>query len=141
MALAKIPGNVVDVQVATNLVTPVWKKIVCGTDTSIDGSVDTTTVTTKCGSIKARGSVSWTASGSAVANSTPGANEISITEIGTYFQDGTTLRMKVAHISNESLFYTDATGTFSAFTIGAGVDDNLNFDWTFEYDGNLDFTA
>jgi hypothetical protein len=141
MALTKIPGNLVDFQISTALVTPVWKKIVCGTDASLDGSVDTTSVATKCGTLKARGSVSWTASGSAVANQTPGANEVSVSEVSTMFQAGTQVRFKMAHVTTESIFYAEGQGTFSAATLSAGVEDNLSFDWTLEVDGDIDFTA
>lgn len=141
MALTKIPGNLIDFQISTNTVTPAWKKIVCGTDASLDGSVDTTSVPTKCGTLKARGSVSWTASGSAVANQTPGTNEISVSDVATMFQAGTIVAWKMTHITTESIFYSSGVGTFSAATITAGVEDNLAFDWTLEVDGDVDFTA
>ena len=140
MALTKIAGKDVDFQISTNLVTAAWKKVVCGTDLTLDGSVDTTTTTTKCGTLKARGSVSWTASGSAVANSTPGTNEISATDVLTLFQAGTPVLFKIAHVTTESVAYYAGQGTFSAMTINAGVDDNLAFDWTLEVDGDIDYT-
>jgi hypothetical protein len=141
MALTKIEGKLVDVQVSTNLVTPAWKKPVCGTDLSLDGSVDTTTVTTKCGSLSSRGSVAWVLTGSAIANATPGTNEISASDMGTFFQNGTQLLVKMAHTTTEALFYASAPGTVTAMTFNAGVSDNLSYDFTITLDGDLDFTA
>lgn len=141
MALTKIEGKLVDVQISTNLVTPAWKKIVCSTDAGLDGSVDTTTVNTKCGVLKARGNVGWTFTGSGMVNQTPGVNEISATEVATLFQDGTAILVKLAHVTTESIFYRSGQGTISAYSESAGVEDNVGYDFTIEIDGNLDFTA
>jgi len=114
--------------------------VVCGTDLTIDGSKDTTTTTTKCGTLKAQGSASWTMSGSFIGNSTPGTNEISITDLLILFQNGTPVLAKAEHVTTPGIASYTATGTFSAYTISAGVDDNLSADWTLEVDGDIDYT-
>lgn len=134
-----IKGNLVKLEIATNpdATTPTYKTVVCGEDVGLDASKDVTTRRTKCGVIKTAGDASWTATGSGVANHTPGSGEMSADEMAAVMQGDTDVLFRMVHEVDGALYYRQGRGIMTAYGESAGVDDPLEFDFTLEVSGNL----
>jgi hypothetical protein len=141
MAITKIEGKLVKLEISTNLVTPAYKMVVCAEDSTLDGSTDVNTRNTKCGVFKSNGNVSWTLSGSGVANATPDSDELSADEILTLFQDSTNVLWKLTHETGDTIIYREGQGFFSAYSEGHPADDLVGFDYTLEVDGTIEIAA
>lgn len=137
----KIEGKLVGVWISTNLTTPAYKEIVCGQDTGLDGSKNITTLETKCGTLKTAGPANWQLTGSGVANSEPGTNELSADELIGIMQGDTQVLVKLVHATDTALYYRQGTGTMTAYSESGSVSDSITFDFTIEIDGNLDTSA
>ncbi len=91
----KISSNDVLIAIATNLVTPVYKDVVCGQDINIDWSKDVTVLRTKCGVAKSAGTPSITITGTGIANHTPGGTELSADDLAAIMQGTTDVKVRV----------------------------------------------
>lgn len=137
----KIDGKLVNLQISTDLVTPVWKTVVCGQDVGIDGSKDVNTVRTKCGVLKSSGDTSWTLTGSGVANHTPEATELSADELVAIMQGDTDILARLTHATDDELYYRQGQGIMTAYSESAGEGDPISFDFTIEISGDLIIVA
>lgn len=141
MAVTKIEGKFVSLEISTNLVTPAYKMVVCAEDSNLDGSTEVNTRDTKCGVYKTFGNTSWTLTGSGMANATPDSDEVSADEILTIFQDGTPVLWKITHTTGDTIIYRQGQGTFSAYSETHPAADLVGFDYTLEVDGDVDISA
>lgn len=139
MAITKILGKDVTLEISTNLVTPAYKAVVCAEDSTLNGSTEVNSRDTKCGVLKSFGNTSWTLEGSGVANSTPETDEISADEILTIFQDSTPVLFKLSDAGGA--IYRQGQGTFSAYSESHPSADLVSFDYTLEVDGDIDISA
>lgn len=113
---------------------PDWKLAVCSTTDGLDISVDSVTTSTKCdGGWQSQlpGDGSWSFSHSALANSNPGANQVSYKEL-----EDVVLAKVNRHWKLESLnvatdgFYWEGFGFISSLTEGAAAGEYLTVDIT-----------
>lgn len=137
--MAKIEGKLVDFSISTVLTegSEVWKRLICGTDANLDGTAETTSKSTKCGTRKSRGPANWVLSGGFEADSAPTSDQYSADELINLFQDGTPVRWKMEHLTDENIVHRSGLGTFSAYGETYGVDDNMAGTYTVEVDGNI----
>jgi len=135
-----ISSNITGLWISTALDTPVWKEIVCGTDVSLDGSADITTTSTKCGTAKSKGSMSWSMSGSGVANHSPDSDELSADELIEIAQGTAQVLIRWQDNTTPANFYRSSTAHITAYTENAPEGGTVEFDFTAELQGNIDLT-
>ena len=140
MAVTKIEGKLVLVQISTNTVVPSYSTIVCATDSSLDGSNDVTRTKTKCGDLVSVSDTAWSLTGSGIASATPGAGELSIDELIAIMENGAEVLVKVAHATDTSIIYRQATAVPVSYTETHNEGELVSFDYGFEISGNLDIT-
>lgn len=133
----KIPGNLVAVEISTDLVTPDWKEVVCGQDASLDGSKDVTTTKTKCGTIKTASDPSWSFSGTGILNHTPGAGELSGDDLIAILQGDTDVLVRLTYATDDTLYYRQGQGVMTAYSETSNTDDPVSYDFTIEVSGDL----
>lgn len=136
-----IEGSVVTLSISTNLVTPAYKDVVCAINNGLSSSADVTTVDTKCGSSKARGSASYTLDGSFVANHTPGGSEMSADDLIALMDSGANFLFKMEDTGTPANYYRAGTGFFSSYNETANNKENVQGDFTIEVIGSVDSTS
>lgn len=133
----KIAGNLVAVEISTDLETPDWKEVVCGQDASLDGSKDVTTTKTKCGTIKTASDPSWSFSGTGILNHTPGAGELSGDDLIEILQGDTDVLVRLTYATDNNLYYRQGQGVMTAYSETSNTDDPVSYDFTIEVSGDL----
>lgn len=143
MALTKIEGSLIGTWISFDLVTPAWKEIVCAEESSglTGGSTVNTRRTKDCGPLKSVAFDGWTMTGAGVANATPTVTEVSADDLVTTTQDATKVLVKMAHKTDDDVYYRQGAGYFSAYSEEAPEGDAVGFDYTIEIDGNLTIVA
>ena len=123
-----------------------WKEIVCEEELSYNVSVDfATTQTKRCGTFKAPGIASFSASGSAVANADPTSTEVSAKDIADYVFGATKLAFRFFNVAYDTIqegevFYFSGDGYFGSTDGTSPAVDYVKFNWSFEADGEVDTT-
>jgi hypothetical protein len=142
MALTKIDGSLVGLWISTDGGTT-WKEVVCAEEShTLSGSSTTNTRRTKtCGPIRSTAFDGWTMSGAGVANTTPESDEVSADDLIVLMQGATEVDVKMAHSTDDGLYYREGTGSFSAYSEDAPEGDAVGFDYTIEISGNLTVVA
>lgn len=138
MATNELQADVLGLWISTVLTNPSssdWKELVCAENTGVSGSRDVNKKRTKCGVIKGYGPVDWQITGSGTTNTTPGTGKLSGNEVVDLFQDEIPVLVKIAHSTNDSLYYREGQGQFSKFTETANTGDPLSFDFTLDVSG------
>lgn len=137
-----IDGSVINLEISTALVTPVWKTVVCSTeDIGIAGATEgSNTVNTRCGVKKSKGRASWSISGSGAANRTVGGTEMSADELLTLFQDKTDFLVRVQDDATPADYYRSGQGVLSEYNETSPIDGIVGFDFNIEVSGDLDIT-
>jgi hypothetical protein len=133
-----IEGSLVTLSISTNLVTPAYLSVVCAINNGLSSSADVTTVDTKCGTSKSRGSANYTSDGSFVANHTPGAGEMSADAMIALMDSGANFLFKMEDVDGN--YYRAGTGFFSSYNETANNKENVQGDFTIEVIGSVDTT-
>jgi hypothetical protein len=136
-------GSVVGVAIATDLVTPVYKDVVCSKD---DIGVNGTTtggqeIATRCGVYKAAGTAGWQIVGSGVGNKVLSGTEMSINEMAALFQSKDPFLVRVQDNDTPANYYRQGQGTMSDYKETSSQDGIIAFDFTIDISGDLDLVA
>lgn len=142
MAVTKLDSNDIAVMISTDLVTPAYKEAVCGTDITLDGSVDINVVNTKCAKLKSISEPDYTISFGGVANTTPTTlSELSAQELALIFDAGDPVLVKLVHRTDPTKYYRQGQAYITSYTEDAPLDGVLSFDIEMGVDGVLDFAS
>lgn len=142
MAVETLKNNEIGVYISTDLVTPAYKEVVCGTDITVDSSKDINKKKSKCGTHTAVSEPEYTVSFGGVANLTPTAlTEISAQELAVIDQSTTPVLVKVEHRTDPTKYHRSGQGYISSYTENLALDDTMDFDIEFAVDGDLDLTS
>lgn len=141
MPVTNLNSNDVGLFISTNTVTPVYKEIVCGTDITLEGSIEVTKVSTKCGPVISVGEPEFTASAGGAANVTPGGTELSSTELLAIFQAGQDVLVQIKDRVDPTKFYRQGTAKMSSYTEDLPESGLVTFDISFDFAGVLDVTS
>lgn len=144
MAVKKIEGELIGLLISTVLVNPQaadWKEVVCSEDLSVEGTRNTSSRVTRCGTLKSKGIPSYSFPIAGVANATPEAGQVSADDLMSYFQNGTDLLIKLVHKDDATIYYRQGQGFLSGYTEEVPVEDVVGFSGTVEIDGNLTLVA
>lgn len=139
--MAEIQGDVVGIYISTNLVTPAYKEIICAENTGLDGSRDVNSRRTKCGIKKGYGPVSWTMTGTGTHETVLGVNQISAQELIGIVQNETDVLVKIAHVTDATLYYRQGQGQITSYSESANSGDPVTYDFTIDISGDLDITS
>lgn len=115
-----------------------YKSVVCESDSNIDGTMNVITDETKCGVLKGTGPIDWKASGTALVNTTPEADEGSYNEIQTLFLAKTLLYFKYTNV-DESIYHK-GRGWFTALGNQNASSGSSKFTWSVEINGDIENT-
>lgn len=137
--MANIDGELIGLFISADSGTT-WKEIVCAEDQSLEGTRNTTSRVTKCGTLKSKGPASWSMPFAGVAKTDPESDEVSAQDMIEYFQEGTELDFKFAHKTDESILYRQGTGFLSGYTEEYPAEDFVGFNGTVEISGDLVLT-
>jgi hypothetical protein len=124
-----------NLSIATNLTTPVYKSVVCKIDSGLSGSADVNTVVTACGTAKARASSNYTVTGSLAANTTPGSTEMSSDDLIAIFDSGADFLWK---LDDGTSYYRQGTGFLSSYNETVNTGDVVRADFTIDVKGSVD---
>jgi hypothetical protein len=78
---------------------------------------------------------------SGVANTTPETGEVSAQDVIEWFQNGTSLKFKFAHATDETKLYREGDGFLSGYTENYPAEDYVGFSGTVEIEGDLVLTV
>lgn len=145
MAATFFLANDVAMQIEDPNTPGTWLTIVCETALSADITTPVNTTSTKCGIVKAVGELGATISGSAVANVTPEADEVSLKQLLDWANTqqalvGRMINIEVGATAIGEAVLVKGSGYFTNVSPNADADQNLTFDWTFEITGSIDTT-
>jgi hypothetical protein len=142
--LNEIQGGIVLTQFADVTGVPVWKTLVCEQDASFTNGMDITEEPTKCGTAVALSDPTWSASGTAVANSAPAAGFVSYRDMQAWMNNKVRRRIRVQSAADPALsldegeaFYHEGEGYVTDVSFNYGNGAIVKFDWTFSGQGNL----
>jgi hypothetical protein len=141
--MAQINGKDVSVQLSSDSGTT-WKTLICEIDHTFSLTRETSSVFTKCDSGTATvslGAYSWQVTGNAVADTAPGATEVSYEDMLGWAQAGTSLMILMEHDAAGGDFTESGTGYITSLERTAGTVDPIQFSFTFSGTGALDITA
>lgn len=115
-----------------------YSTIVCEVDSNINGQMEVTTDSTKCGSTVAAGSVATTLSGNGVVNLTPGSGEGSYDEIQTIFLAKTPIMFLYTNVGQDP--YHSGSGWFTQLGNQNAASGTSKFTWTITANGDISNT-
>lgn len=135
-----------DILISVNLgttETPDWYKIACSTSDGFQGSTDVVTINSKCSAgftDSAPGNKSWSFSNEAYANTTLDADQISYDDVFDLWVADTVTEFKIAHVTDESIYYRMGQGFISDLGETAADGDYLTFSITITGKGTVSNT-
>lgn len=112
-----------------------YSSIVCEVDSNINGQMEVTTDSTKCGTTTAAGSVATTISGNGVVNTTPDVGEGSYDEIQTIFLAKTPIYFKYTNVAEDP--YHSGQGWFTQLGNQNAASGTSKFTWTITANGDI----
>ena len=98
--MAEMQGKDVKVEISTDLVTPVWKTLICEVSNGVRLSRETTSTQTKCDNGTAKiglGALSWSFEFEAVADTIPTASQVTYADFLGYIVNGTKVLGRVLY--------------------------------------------
>lgn len=144
VALNEIQGGIVLTQFADPIGVPDWETLVCEQDASFTNGMDITEEKTKCGTAVALDDPTWSASGTAVANSLPSAGFVSYRTMQYWMNNKVKRKIRVQSSADPALsldegeaFYHEGEGYVTDVSFNYGNGSVVKFDWTFSGQGNL----
>lgn len=142
MAVNNINGTLVLVELSED--NNVWKVLVCAVTNKFKITSTVTTVKTQCGPIKTTDEPDWGFSGTAVVNSKPSGTEISYEDMVRFIKDQQLIYIRVMSPVDATLslalgeaFYQGGEGLISDVSGDFSIGNAIQFDWTFEGQGEL----
>lgn len=114
-------------------VTPDWVLIACSTSDGFSGSTDNVEIATKCNNgfkENLPGSKTWSFSNSGYAEKTAdlAVGQVSFATAESLWKAGTVGDFKLAHTSDETIYYRKGKGYISSYNETADEGDYLQFD-------------
>lgn len=116
-----------------------WKTMICLTEWSLEGTVETTETETFCGKVTGLGTPSYTISTSAVADLAPSASQVSLEDVQSWFLNKTSLKFKAVSPADGSDYYRAGDVRFSGVTETFAVGESVTFEVSMVVT-NLDIT-
>lgn len=143
-ALNEIQGGIVLTQFADPIGEPAWETLVCEQDASFTNGMDISEEATKCGTAVALSDPTWSASGTAVANSLPESGFVSYRTMQYWMNQKVKRKIRVQSSADPALgldegeaFYHEGEGYVTDVSFNYGNGAVVKFDWTFSGQGNL----
>lgn len=106
-----------------------WKTMICLTEWSLEGTVETTETETFCGKVTGLGTPSYTISTSAVADFAPSVSQVSLEDVQGWFLAKTSLKFKAEYPAGTGAdYYRAGDVRFSGVTETLAVGESVAFD-------------
>ena len=144
MALNEIQGGIVLTELGEVTGAPNFKTLVCEQDASFTNGMDITEEPTKCGTAVALSDPTWSASGTAVANTAPSTSEVSYRQMLYWMNNKVRRKIRIQSAADAALgldqgeaFYHEGDGYVTDVSFNYGNGAVVKFDWTFSGQGNL----
>lgn len=134
----EIQGKDIIFSISTDLVTPVWKELICLETLSVVWSTDVNKRATRCGIKIGIRPTEVTMNGTVVADDAPSGSQVSHKDIEGWMNAGTKVLVKAAHTTTPAKYFVSGAGYFTSNTENAPSDDLLAFDWQFDLTDTID---
>lgn len=139
--MGQIQGTSVSLQLRENGTTGSHLNVVCETTSSLSGSASVTTAVTKCNTITSVSAPTVTFSVEGVAETSPGAGQVSITDLLSWFQGNTLLDIIYEDPEGSGTnFYVSGSGYMTEFGITSPAEGAVTFTASFQLTGTIDVT-
>jgi hypothetical protein len=143
----EVKGNLINMQLRA-IGDSTWKTMVCTSDSQFQITNSSTAKKTNCGTKTSVSVAEFTASGNAVHNAVPGANEVSYNDVKGWQINKTKLQFQWISAADADADLAEGDGVnnygegyFTSSQANASADDTngiMTFSWTFTGDGTLD---
>jgi hypothetical protein len=143
--MAEISGKLLNFRVRENGTLDAFRTLVCTDSVSFSISTEVNTRATNCGPKTSAADPTFSATGNAVFDGSPGGTEVSWSDVKEWMKTGTKLDFQfynAADVANgiveSALVDVDGSGYFSESELSGVPDDLAEFSWTFTGTGTLD---